>query len=225
MRGGSKATLVVMFALTVGLAWGACGDGSSGGTGAGGSTNCTGGPFQVGCEACVEGSCCAQAAACYDDAGCASCASESPPDAGACTADSDAGWGALLACVRTNCASECFPASQCNPVTNDGCIPPSACDLDQDGVYICFTPATSSALCGECSNANGPPCDATLHCLETGVSGVCARYCCDDGDCAGGTCDMTLVPGGVGLCRTGGDAGSPVCDAPSVAPSMGQCAK
>jgi hypothetical protein len=138
-------------------------------------------------------------------------------------------WDAFIACVLASCEVACIPPSTCNPVTNDGCQSPDACDLDQDGVYACF-PAASDArgACGACSNANGPPCDPTLHCLEAGGTTACARYCCDDGDCAGGICDTTTVPGGVGLCVQAPDhlpdgGAAPVCDAPAIAASNGAC--
>ena len=57
------------------------------------------------------------------------------------------------------------------------------------------------------------------------MGGKCARYCCNDGDCGGGKCDMSTVSQGVGLCvTTAPDAGvNPACNAPAMAPSMGSC--
>jgi hypothetical protein len=61
--------------------------------------------------------------------------------------------------------------------------------------------------------------------------GKCARYCCNDGDCAGGKCDMSNLAMGVGLCVLMLDAGvDPVCGVdggdggpPAMAPSNGSC--
>jgi hypothetical protein len=78
---------------------------------------------------------------------------------------------------------------------------------------------------------SGPFCAPTLHCLDdaSGSNPLCARFCCDDGDCGGGLCDRSVLPLGVGVCvnaleggvdpTCAGDAGGP----PPSAPSNGAC--
>jgi hypothetical protein len=141
-----------------------------------------------------------------------------------------------------NCNTQCTPVSSCNPVTNAGCDTAAgeACDLDTGNIYNCFPAPNTGTLCTTCSYNSGPFCEGTTHCIDTnssGDNGQCARFCCNDGDCGGGTCDMTTLPGGAGVCVLkldagvdAGDAGSPPsCDVdggsgpPAVAPSMGSC--
>jgi hypothetical protein len=227
-----RAKLIALFsvALTC-VAWAACNKSTSA-AGTGGA-DCSGGPFVFECDQCIESvkECCTLAAACYADLTCLGCASAVPVDAGTCTKGATPAWDQLLACINAQCDAPCVPHSSCNPVTNDGCADAGqACDLDQDGVYVCFPTPVAAPLCAGCSNENGPFCAGTLHCLEQGGTASCARYCCDDGDCGGGMCDTSSVPGGVGLCVAMLDAGAnPACPVngsggpPTSAPSNGAC--
>jgi hypothetical protein len=203
---------------------------SSGGTG-GGGTDCTMGPFNMTCEPCVEMNCCAEAAACYNDTPCNDCLTGMPANPNQCNKGMTATLDALSMCLNTKCNAECIPHSDCDPVTNQGCNGGSgeACDLDQNGVYTCFPAPNTAMLCATCSNANGPFCAATMHCIEDsmGMNGKCARYCCNDGDCGGGKCDLAQGVDGTGICVTMLDAGNsvvdPACNAPMNAPSNGSC--
>jgi hypothetical protein len=104
-----------------------------------------------------------------------------------------------------------------------------ACDLNSSGVFACFPPPNDAAMCAACSNANGPFCAPGFHCNEDANGGKCAHYCCTDGDCGTGTCDMTslMLPNGVGIClgKATGDAGASLasCDSPTTPPSGGSC--
>jgi hypothetical protein len=87
----------------------------------------------------------------------------------------------------------------CNPVTNDGCLPGEACDLGLN--FECF-PATGgeAALCAACDNAAMQFCAVGLTCDSNNDVGKCHRYCCTDADCgAGGTC-IAYYAYGVGVC-------------------------
>jgi hypothetical protein len=95
------------------------------------------------------------------------------------------------------------------------------------GTFDCFAPPNDAPKCGVCDNMNGPFCKGGLSCL---ASGVCTRFCCDDGDCGNGTCvkvdgnGQALFEGiDVGLCLDSMSAAA--CSAPDVAPSMGKCVK
>ncbi len=108
----------------------------------------------------------------------------------------------------------CFTGRGCNPVTAFGCQQGLGCVLGDDDAYHCFASSVTCAispsvvwcddatnfvdLCGACPNGsgNGPYCAPTMACLTTGR---CARYCCDDDDCGGGSCDTEGIAGGVGI--------------------------
>jgi hypothetical protein len=219
----ARALAAAVGVLVAALGFSACGSSASP-QGAGG---CSGGAFQVGCDACVESACCAAAAACYLDPTCDACAQGAPLDGGTCATGASALWDRLLACIDTSCSAACVPASTCNPVTNAGCGAGEACDLDQDGAYTCFATANTTPTCAVCSNADGPFCDATSHCVEQGATHACARYCCDAADCGGSSCDLAIVPGGVGVCVSPIDGGlvPTACAAPPMAASGGACFK
>jgi hypothetical protein len=100
-------------------------------------------------------------------------------------------------------------------VTNEGCNAANgeACDTAMNG-FQCYTPPppNSGVTCGMCDDQN-TACVGGDSCLQ----GQCAKYCCDDGDCGSGTCDLTLTSDpSVGLCVVsttdggagGGDAGT-----------------
>lgn len=180
-----------------------------------------------GCGMCSETNCCNETAACAGDANCSQCLSASPPMECA----TDTLLTDLNTCLAMNCQAQCFP-DQCNPVTNEGCANDgSTCDLSSPGGnFGCFAPPNDVKLCGKCDNNNGPYCGPGLHCS----GGFCGQYCCDDGDCGTGKCNlMALAPSGftVGVCEggsdtdAGADAGTmaPSCDAPAMPPSKGAC--
>jgi hypothetical protein len=221
---------MALAAATAFLSLAACSN--AGNPGGAGGADCSGGPFLFACDQCIESSCCGEAATCYADAVCATCAAGTPASPAACVKGATPRWDALLGCAISRCAATCVQSSSCNPVTNDGCTDASeACDLNQYGAFGCFPAAAGVAACAPCSNASGPFCTATFHCISQGESGLCARYCCDDGDCGGGRCDTSNLPGGVGVCVVVLDGGvDPTCPAdggaggpPSIAPSRGAC--
>lgn len=112
-----------------------------------------------------------------------------------CTAPADAATnGACVTIDGTN--------TTCNPVNNFGCDAGAgeACDLGPNG-FQCFPPPNDMPLCASCDNQNGPFCMPTMHCVpEDGGGSGCARFCCDDTDCAGGKCDTSIFGQAPGLC-------------------------
>ena len=92
------------------------------------------------------------------------------------------------------------------------------CDVG-DGGYVCYGPPNTLALCDVCPSDQDEWCGAGMTC---GLDALCTRYCCDDGDCGTGTCDLANAVEGVGTCRAADDSG-PACDAPAEAPSAGSC--
>ena len=102
----------------------------------------------------------------------------------------------------------CFSGGACNPVTGEPCGN-LACDHwianGEDVGYQCVNagwatqpdPGPAPVLCEACDATKPMRCANTLGCL---TSGRCARYCCDDDDCGGGSCDKDGVLGGVGVC-------------------------
>jgi hypothetical protein len=180
----------------------------------------------------VSTTCCQQLLDCNNDSSsnCFACVTGQQMGAN-CMGSPTAGLiMALNACIMSQCATPCAPPppppSTCNPVTNDGCDVDAgeACDLSNKGSYTCFPAPNTAMLCGMCTNAMGPFCEGTMHCLEDMSGGKCARYCCDDGDCAGGKCDMSQLKDGVGVCVLMLDAGvDPSCNAPMMVPSNGSC--
>lgn len=86
---------------------------------------------------------------------------------------------------------------QCNPMTNAGCSPGTACDMAANGGqygFVCF-PDGTVAEGDPCNGVSGPWCNATLHCGTT----KCSKFCCTSDDCGGSTpqCGM-YDPGKVG---------------------------
>src|SRR5262249_5393330 len=91
---------------------------------------------------------------------------------------------------------------ECNPVTNAGCAADQACQFDGRGGSVCSDTGTSG-LCEPCGQLTGPTdfCEPDYVCVGT----LCARFCCDDGDCGSGTCFKTqpIAPNiPVGFCIT-----------------------
>jgi hypothetical protein len=183
-------------------------------------------PAPPDCDACAHTNCCTEISDCAGDDVCSSCV-------GTLTGDcfTDAPFIALESCVTQDCPAECTPPNQCNPITNEGCgTTGDACDV---GVFLglpyftCFVPPNDAVVCGACNdnNPNGPFCSGGSTCFEN--EATCSRYCCDDGDCGTGTCDMSQFQGlGVGTCITGSAASATpksACDAPATSPSKGSC--
>jgi hypothetical protein len=64
-----------------------------------------------------------------------------------------------------------------------------ACDVTCDDYlgycwFDCFEPPNNVPIGGSCDAANGPWCVPGAFCNEY----VCAKYCCTNTDCSGGTC-------------------------------------
>lgn len=89
-------------------------------------------------------------------------------------------------------------AFACNPITNEGCNANEACDISGMTGFACYAD-NSASLCEACDQQamNGPFCTEGTTCFSPngpdgfGSLATCARYCCDDGDCGGGTCVKT----------------------------------
>jgi hypothetical protein len=74
-------------------------------------------------------------------------------------------------------------------LTNAGCATGDACDLSAKYTLKCF-PAPNTAGLGKAFDpTSGPFCQGKLHCSS---SYVCARICCADSDCSGGTTCVAL---------------------------------
>jgi hypothetical protein len=119
----------------------------------------------------------------------------------------------------------CFPigpdTGTCNPVTNEGCKEGETCDGGPKG-FECYPPPNDSKICESCNNQGGPFCGAGLAC----VSGKCAKYCCDDTDCGGGSCNKEegapLGVCGVKPCKANADCKDP---AKPICTESGSCAE
>lgn len=206
-------------------------------TAAGGEAACADLLIQAPCLDCLEASCCEEVRDCMADAtdgGCAACIAG---DADACTGSEIAVqlYACLVGSCEGTCGEGApgpacdAPADRpsggacvaiegdaaCNPVTNEGCdgAAGEACDYDSKRFH-CFAPPNERALCEPCGGAEGN-CGAGLSCFQqvtigTGgvtVQGTCARTCCDDGDCGGGTCSARVTAEGstVGVCIERGE--------------------
>ena len=210
--------------------------GMGGGGGAGGAADCTMVLQSDPCDDCIAASCCTQLNNCNADSNCLDCFTGNATDTSVCTVGATATTlAAINTCSQTHCTTACAPTPPtCNPITNAGCAAGSACDADQDTngnpTYDCFPPPPPNtvALCGSCDDS-ATACLPGSTCLipGTATTGQCAQYCCGNGDCGSGVCDLTQGVFGVGLCVTAAtvDAGTelPACDAPLVAPSGGSC--
>jgi len=120
--------------------------------------------------------------------------------------DGDGGTPSFDPCADTS-------ALACDPFTNAGCDADAglACSFYAEteggsGAFACLTDST--ALEGEpCDADDGPWCGPALACQPgTGAPGLCAPFCCGDGDCAvaGGACvpfDYPNVEGPFGACE------------------------
>jgi hypothetical protein len=205
------------------------GTGGAGGSGGSATTSTsTGTPSKCAgilkpnaCATCLEGGCCDQVAAC-SEGDCIACAAG---DTTVCTAANQTAATALKTCVDATCDTACntpAPAQDptctaptpspsagtcvtlsatiaCNPVTSAPCDTAAgeACDANADG-YQCYPDGNTQDLCQTCSATDGF-CKGGEACV-----GVCAKYCCDDGDCGAGKCDLSgKLAGGVGICIGG----------------------
>jgi len=163
--------------------------GGAGGAGGGGAVDCS----KIidkpeACETCIMGSCCADLSACDGIPNCVDCFFGKQQDAKICdTMEIKAASEKLFHCTECKCADECLPKS-CNPVTNEPCDTAAgeACDFSSSG-FACYPAPNDQKLCEECDQMNGPYCAGGHTCLE---DGGCAKYCCDDGDCGTGTCQL-----------------------------------
>jgi alpha-tubulin suppressor-like RCC1 family protein len=194
---------------------GASGDSGSGGTaGTSGTGNndpqCAGIFEKSDCTTCGETKCCAELANCQADSTCMQCLSDNPPT----NCEQNSVFNAISTCVTNACKTQCSPTLVCNPVTNEGCniTAGEACDLGNDNNYACFPAPNDANTCGACSNASGPFCKPSNHCLAN----KCTPFCKNDNDCKGfGVCDTALAYQGFGLCvaATGqGNAAKPTCN-------------
>ncbi len=90
----------------------------------------------------------------------------------------------------------------CNPVTGAGCNADAGETCDYEGTgFHCYPPPppATAAVCATCDLAIGPACAPTNTCVPIDGGFACARFCCVDGDCGQGHCE---VPAGqvVGVC-------------------------
>lgn len=110
-------------------------------------------------------------------------------------------------------AGECVASGgvhDCNPLTQVPCNGTGkTCDMNYDsGKFECFDPPNEIAVCDECPADSK---DGTVWCQPglTCVLSQCTKYCCEDADCAPGTCAKGVFFGdiNVGICQTGGNEG------------------
>jgi hypothetical protein len=149
-----------------------------------------------GCGACLESQCCSELEESIDELtqelfDCSQ--TECGPE---CYAEgetpAEVGTAECAAAAEPAAEGACVPAglvAQCNPVTNEPCNTAGgeACDQAQGGFFTCFAPPNDTPACDECSNSNGPFCLPGHTCVGTAGT-TCAKYCCEDSDCAPGTC-------------------------------------
>jgi hypothetical protein len=188
---------------------GAGGAGGAGGSttasassGAGGGFTCdTAFPKPNLCGACTEKTCCVELTACDAIPSCLQCVLGTATDPSICNAaDIQSAIATLDACANGCCDLDCDPPPvPCNPVSNAPCGT-GTCDVGMGGMgYQCYIEPTAAGLCEMCDESSGLFCSGGSACLP---DGGCAKYCCDDGDCGSGRCDMTTLPAapGVGVC-------------------------
>jgi hypothetical protein len=209
-----------------GMGGGGMGGGGMGGAGGGGSAACMGvftGIVGQACDDCLVASCCQQVATCDTSGNCVECSTD---DSVTCNAAGQPASDAVLMCAHTSCQVECFdplpptpacdaplmspsmgacvqvgsPGFACNPVTNAGCAAGAACDVSQNG-FICYAPPNTETLCDPCGAIDGY-CQGGMTCVGDGSADTCAKYCCNNGDCGTGTCDLTYFGAGapLGIC-------------------------
>lgn len=200
---------------------GAAPSGPAGPSGPGAGPQC-GGSIPGECGVCADEGCCAELSTCTADASCVACIndlSSCPAVDSASARRADALYGCLAAAQCSgdpcgvnpqpppNCdppqvapsAGACAAALGCNPITGAGCNTDAgeACDRAGDGTFACFAQGYTNKVCAGCG--------ATGWCGVGGTcyGALCARYCCDDGDCGTGVCSFSALGGldaPVGLC-------------------------
>jgi hypothetical protein len=187
--------------------------------GAGGSGAMCSGVFSGACGTCLEAGCCSEVETCVNSGNCIDCITGVAP---MCDAAGQPAAIALYQCAQANCQVECIgpaPACDapavspsmgacvqlggtiaCNPVTNAGCVAGDACDTDGAGGFVCYPPPNTEALCDACGPNAAGYCQGGMACYS--VTDTCARFCCNDGDCGTGVCDLTYFGAGspVGIC-------------------------
>ena len=173
---------------------------------------CNGSYWGPTCGACLEATCCAE------------------------LEESGGVWSeGLNECANGGCAEDCFGAYEgaecsvdpalpergacvagggvhdCNPVTQAPCNVANgeACDMNYNsGKFECFGPPNEVTICGACPVAEG---NTNVWCAPglTCVLSECTKFCCEDTDCAPGTCAKNIFFGdlGVGICQTDGNEG------------------
>lgn len=123
----------------------------------------------------------------------------------ACGADCEVQCDASLVPSQGECVTIGGPI-QCNPVSNEGCNGPGGevCDYGPGG-FTCYPAPNEQEICEACS-VGGNTCKERSTCT---ADGVCAKFCCTDGDC-GGTGSCLIGAFNVGHCvkGSGGPAGS-----------------
>jgi len=189
------------------------------------------------CGACVQQECCKEYADCRADGFCegACVYGALPLDPQCVSGPSAALFQPLDECMKANCAVDCPPADQCNPVTHKGCkMDGTACEIVYPGIFVCIPPfGTPGGLCQACSFSMPPFCGSTFRCDPTSLT--CGRYCCADADCGpGARCELDQMRAfgaplarpedKVGICVMGDPAAqTPDCAAPAIPLSGGAC--
>jgi hypothetical protein len=118
-------------------------------------------------------------------------------DGGADSATGGASAGEAGETSATGGSSGGFPSScgkllgfsECDPVTGFPCDLEAGetCDLEvMLGAYTCFEGPNDATFCGSCDPDLGEFCGAGTTCNFDYPR--CEHYCCDDSDCASGTC-------------------------------------
>lgn len=208
------------------------------GPGPGGAPPC-GGTIPGECGTCAEAGCCPELITCSADQGCVDCVNDPAvvgvPSATCAAVDSASArrGDALTGCIAAaqcpgdpcgvnpqpapNCdppvpapsGGACAAPLVCNPVTSEGCDTSlgEVCDRTSGGGFGCFVQGYSNLVCAGCG--------ATGWCGVGGTcyGALCARYCCDDGDCGTGRCSFSALAGATGPVG--------ICVQPDGAPSTG----
>lgn len=104
----------------------------------------------------------------------------------------DAQFTALLEC--SSGGTSCYAgAGACDPTDPTSCGAGEACDVAEGEGLVCFPPPNDVPVGGACDPGAGPFCAHGGSCVE----GTCAKYCCSDDECDGGTCVDLGSLGGV----------------------------
>ncbi len=121
-----------------------------------------------------------------------------PPSGGSCFTEfgKEKPEPDCLAPLNVPSFGECAPQKLgCNPVISGGCKMGESCDRSATG-YACYSSVNIESVCDACDANKNLNCRPGHTCL----SGKCARYCCDDGDCSqDGSCQYK-DEFGIGVC-------------------------